>query len=389
MSTPNRTPNAQTEPPPHPHTAEWDRAVLCEVMREWESQNYQLFGDALTPPTLSLTDAPTTLGGWRPDLRALSLQRALIRDASWVQVVEVLRHEMAHQYVSEVLKITHEPPHGPTFRAVCEARGIDAQGRVKVELSEEAARLLRRIERLLALAESDNEHEATLAAAQAQALITQHHLSVGGAPLPDDLSARAAALGARQLGAPKRRHFEYEHAVAHLLKDHFFVRCIWVSGFCARALKRGRVLEVCGRHEDLEISEYVYHFLMAQLERSWASHARKTGLSGARERLSYCLGVVQGFHHKLNAQREELLRAEGAARPPKEGSARALLALTGREVESFLNRRYPHTRSRSGGGWRPSGGYAAGVSEGRALTLHKGVQVGPSQGARLALEQKP
>ncbi len=302
---------------------------------------------------------------------------------------------MAHQFVSEVLKVSDEPPHGPTFQRVCAERGIDARAAGAVALSEEAERLLRRVRRLLALAESDNEHEAELAAAQAQELLTRHHLSLGGAPVPDDLAARAAALGARQLGEPKSRHFQYEQAVAALLCDHFFVQVIWVGAFCARTLKRGQVLEVCGRHEDLEVAEYVYHFLTAQLDRSWAARQRAARVSGLRERLSFFLGVVRGFHQKLDAQRAARLAsdaltggAEGSAEGGAAGTARALLDLSDREAREHLARRHPHTRLRRGAGWSPSEGYHAGLTEGQGLTLHKGLREGPAGGARLGLEHK-
>jgi hypothetical protein len=380
-----------TSPGADPDTQRWERATLHALMMEWMITNEQLFDNALSPPGIALSDAEETLGMWHSNIRVISIQRDLIRKAKWVQVTDVLRHEMAHQYVDEVLRITQEPPHGPTFRRVCAARGIDGRGTVRVELSDEAQRLLKRIERLLALAQSENEHEATLAATQAQALITRYHLSIGGAPPSKDHDARADALGARQLGAPKGRHFEYEYAIAHLLRDHFFVECMWIQAFCVETLKVGRALEVCGRHEDLEISEYVYYFLTAQLERSWAAHAKSVGARGLRERLSYQLGVVRGFHSKLDAQREELLRAEerardtDATRPP---SPQALMLIGAQEVAEFFERRNPNITYRSGGDWRPSDEYSAGLSEGRALTLRKGLQEGPSHEVPLGLEHK-
>lgn len=375
-----------TPTPAAPPDPSWDRAVLLALLDEWENQHHALFAGRLRRPVFRLTDDDGELGAWRPERREISMQRALLRGGSWVQVTDVLRHEMAHQYVSEALGVVGEPPHGPTFQRVCAERAIDARGAAAVELSEEAQRLLRRVERLLALAESSNPHEAELAATQAQALLTRHHLSLGGAALPEALAARAAALGARQLGAPKGRHFEYEYAVAAVLGAHFFVDCVWVSAFCARTLKRGQALEVCGRPEDIEIADYVYHFLTAQLDRSWAAHARQAGARGLRERLSFCLGVVRGFHGKLDAQRAALL-AEGGAAGAGDASL-ALLAQSERAARDHLARRHPRLRLRGGSEWTPSAGYAAGLSEGRSLTLHKGVHAGPSGGAPLGLERE-
>ena len=51
----------------------------------------------------------------------------LVTEHPWTVVLEVLRHEMAHQYVDEVLGVHDETAHGPTFQAVCEARAIDGR----------------------------------------------------------------------------------------------------------------------------------------------------------------------------------------------------------------------------------------------------------------------
>jgi len=79
-----------------------------------------------------------------------------------------LKHEMAHQFVHEVLG-EQEAPHGPAFRATCARLGIDqrAGGLPQPAQSADQRRLLERVHKLLALAQSDNQHEAEAAAAAA------------------------------------------------------------------------------------------------------------------------------------------------------------------------------------------------------------------------------
>ena len=38
---------------------------------------------------------------------------------------EVFKHELAHQYVDEAMRIHDDPAHGAAFTEVCHARGID------------------------------------------------------------------------------------------------------------------------------------------------------------------------------------------------------------------------------------------------------------------------
>ena len=72
-------------------------------------------------------------------------------------LVEVLKHEMAHQFVDEVLGVHDEPDHGPVFRQVCDERGIDARAAGAPDADRARDHVLDRIAKLLALAGSPND----------------------------------------------------------------------------------------------------------------------------------------------------------------------------------------------------------------------------------------
>lgn len=336
--------------------------ILAQLAKTWRDENSKLFEHLLSPPSFELSEASKMLGSWDPVRRVISIQLDLIKSASWFEVIEVLRHEMAHQYVSEHLKILDESAHGPSFRAVCLARGIDARAS-GTSISEEGQRLLNRVKKLLALAQSDNIHEAELAAAQAQALLHRHHLKLQDVLSldPEQLSFEQG-MGARALGIPKKRHYRFEYAITNLLCEHFFVDVIWVGSYDVVTLKEGQVAEICGRQEDLEIAEYVYHFLHNHLDLAWRRHKAKNQLKGMNERLSYSLGLVQGFEAKLNQQ--------AASR-----TERGLTLIASEAASRFLRLRHPRIRSISSGMWTPTGSYGAGFKFGQNLTLHQGVNV--------------
>src|SRR5690606_15648271 len=117
---------------------------------------------------------------WRGDVKTLELSRRLILGFGWDAVVEVLKHEMAHQYVDEVLMLTDETAHGPAFRRVCAERNIDARASGDPSApdgrSDEARAALGKIAHLLNLAQSPNQHEAQAAMAAAQRLMLKYNI---------------------------------------------------------------------------------------------------------------------------------------------------------------------------------------------------------------------
>ena len=109
----------------------------------------------------------------------IELSPKLLTDHGWGTLVEVLKHEMAHQFVAEVLGVLDESSHGPVYRKVCEERGIDSRAAGIPEAGDAAPQdqVLERIQKLLALAESQNEHEA-------QAAMEGGEDIVEGVPMP-------------------------------------------------------------------------------------------------------------------------------------------------------------------------------------------------------------
>src|SRR4051794_10918922 len=106
-------------------TAELEAAVLRELLATWHELNAAHFKRRMRPPTLSLTDGVGRLGRWVGETREIEVARLLVAEKPWGTIVEVLKHEMAHQFVYEVLGRHDEPPHGPAFRETCERLGID------------------------------------------------------------------------------------------------------------------------------------------------------------------------------------------------------------------------------------------------------------------------
>jgi hypothetical protein len=344
---------------------ELEGALLRELRRTYEDLNYSFFRRKLTAPALELSDAGTRLGRWVPEVRAIEIARRLVLQQPWGVVVEVLKHEMAHQFVHEVLGVTGESAHGPAFRDVCEKLGIDAGATGMPEApSAEDGKVLSRIAKLLALAESANVHEAQAAMSAAQRLMLKHNLETIADP------RRSHAYGFRHLGEPTGRVSEAERLLGAILGGHFFVEVIWVPVYRPQLGKRGSVLEACGSPANLEMAAYVHAFLTHTADQLWREHKREKRIRGDRERRTFLSGVMIGFLEKLNAQK-------------KENKERGLVWVGDADLGAFYRQRHPRIVHVRHAGQRRTEAHHHGREAGRKIVLHKPVGSGPSGGVKL------
>jgi hypothetical protein len=330
--------------------------------------NGTYFRCKLRPPSIELSDTTARLGQWSPEARVLSISRELATTQPWGVVLEVLKHEMAHQFVHEVLGMTGETSHGPAFRELCAKLGIDASASGvpagnSAATSDGEARILERIARLLALAESANEHEAQAAMSAAQRLMLKYNLDAVA-------EKRTVGYGFRHVGTPSGRVSESERILGNILGEHFFVEVIWVPVYRPLERKRGSVLEICGTPANLEMASYVHAFLSHSAEQLWRAHKRAQKIRGNRDRRTYLAGVMTGFHEKLNAQR-------------RENKEQGLVWVRDADLGSYYRRRHPLIqRTRYAGNPRTEA-HAHGREAGRKLVLHRPVEGRSSDVVRL------
>jgi hypothetical protein len=281
-------------------------------------------------------------------------------EQGWGIVVEVLKHEMAHQYVHEVLGQTHETPHGPVFRDVCGRFAIDgsAAGLPRPEEGSVEEKIVERIARLLALAASPNVHEAEAAAGAAQRLMLKYNIDARA-------EARSRGHAFAHVGRPTGRVTESERILSMLLGKHFFVEVIWVPVYRVAEGKRGSVLELCGTPANLAMAEYVHAFLTRTAEQLWNEHRQRTRTFGNRDRRTYLAGVMTGFAEKL-AHQAVVHREQG------------LVWVKDADLGGYFRRRHPHIRHVRYAGTRRNDAYAHGRDAGRRIVLRKGIEGTPA-----------
>jgi hypothetical protein len=342
--------------------------LLRRLALEYAWRNELHFANKLRRPLVALSDATSRLGVWKRGERRLEISRTLVLSRPWTETVEVLKHEMAHQFVHEVLGVLDEAAHGPTFRRVCAERGIDGRAAGLVDATEGAdatSRVVARVQKLLALAGSSERHEAEAAMRKAHELMLRHNL--------DAVQLGAGGTGeggyeVRHLGDPARRRSSVERDVVALLTEYFFVEVIEIASYVPSTGKSGVVFEVCGARANVAMAEHVFGFLVGTAERLWQDARRRRRLPGV-ERVPFQSGVIRGFGEKLRAERETL-RGTG------------LVWVGDAALERFYRARHPriHRTTR----WqRMSEGHAMGREAGRGVILHRPVTSGPSGGPKL------
>ncbi|MDB4953353.1 MAG: hypothetical protein JWO36_922 [Myxococcales bacterium] len=338
-------------------TTSLEAALLRELRERYKWENESRFGGRLRAPVIVLSDTVARLGRWIRETNTLEISRSLVLSKPWLEVISVFEHEMAHQFVEQVLGVVGEPAHGPTFQRVCLERGIDGRAAgAPVAASVPAGetdRILERIRKLLALAGSSNENEAEIAMRRAHELMLRHNIDTTKA-------ATHRSYEVRHLGDPAKRRTRVEADIAGLLSEFFFVDVIRVPTFVAATGARGHVYEIIGTLPNVEMASHVFAFLLATADRLWAENRGDARVRSGRDRLAYQSGVIRGFRDKLLGERVEL---RGTGLVWVEDGAR----------ETFYRARHPRivTRRRT---FVLNRALAAGHEAGRKVVLHKPVE---------------
>jgi hypothetical protein len=361
-------PAPEPPPPAAALTAELEAALLRELRNNYDWENQVRFRKRLKPPVLALSDVSGRWGRWVGPTRTIELSRTLVLERSWPEVLGVLLHEMAHQFVDEVLGASHEASHGEVFQQVCAERGIDGRAAgppvPQAEPAGEVDRVLERIRKLLALAGSSNQHEAEMAMRKAHELMLRHNIEVTRARAVD-------AYEVAHLGDPQKRGNRVEDAVMSLLLEFFFVKVIRIPVYLPTLGTHGKVFEISGSRANLEMARHVYEFLLGTAERLWQQNRSDTRVQSGRDRLAYQAGVIRGFHDKLQSERVEL-------------KSTGLVWVGDGQLEEFYRARHPRITSRRST-VRLTGAHAAGREAGRSIVLHKPIEHGPAGGGRKLL----
>lgn len=338
----------------------------------------RIHGVELRLPLFELSGGRKELGCWLSESRCIKISEHLIADYPWTTTVQVLRHEMAHQYCSEILEDS-SGGHGRSFKAACDRLGVLPEFRRAGVGSEEFLRALggesdkdessgvvEKIEKLLALGQSSNIHEAELALEKARLLMDKYQVQ----QLGSDQSYKNYTLAVIEMGS--RQVATYRRYICQILQDYFFVRVVLSETYLPLHNDFVKTLELLGTKENVAVAEYCYYFLENNLQFLWQQFRVATGAKGRREKNSYYLGVVTGYYGKLEAQNMTL--------EPKSRVQKELMVMEDARLTSFLQICHPRlVRSSSRRSLVDQETYERGMVEGQKLNFSPGVAEGGHQ----------
>lgn len=346
---------------------------LKQIVRE-HSSICQQYGIELSTPIVQLAEASSYWGKWTPAPPMISVSTRLISTEPWDTVKNVLKHEMAHQLVSE--QLGGSSGHGVKFQEACRMLGVpEAYRRAGGSLpasspldreQNEPGKIIEKLRKIMALAESANEHESLIAIRKARQLMNKHDLSEWSV---DKKQCHINSL----INLKRKRLATYHKLICSILTGNFNVQIIFAPLYDAHDLTTYKCIDILGRREDVRIAEYVFHFLLTRLPVLWKNHHGSSSGS-ITDKNSYWLGIINGFREGLGdnpSSRDNNLNNRGK-------TSSTLPALhNDQALGDFVAERYPKTRNIRGrpGRINPER-FEDGRRDGKHLRLAKGVDNG-------------
>ena len=347
----------------------FERQILRGLSAEWENGRWLLpepLRHSLKRPLFSIRRLKSSLGCWHPDKREITMSRELVNGHRWDDIKEVLLHEMAHQVAHEGLKALSETDHGDGFQHACDllranpaasGRYLPLHQRLHQGAVNDNDRMVAKIHKLMALAESSNPNEAHAAMRKAYALIARHNVDLIRQEVDQDYHSIF-------LGTPRLRHFREAYHLAHLLQEFYFVKGMWVQSWVLEKDKMGRVLEINGTRKNIQIAEYSHDAICRYIDAAWADYRGGRRLNRYRK-TDFAVGIIEGF--KTTLQQAAAICTTGSDK-------RLPVRIEDHALTRYVARRYPHVRalSRQGLG-HDAQVLADGTKKGRKLIIAKGI----------------
>lgn len=353
-----------------------EQAMVRTLYREWDQVVWGLgkkdpaLASGMKRPGIIISDMERLLGKWDPSRHEISLSRELVVTGRWDSIVEVFRHEIAHQAASTLPAASGQSPHGPLFRGCCELVGANPRASGTYQTLEERVwgnaddgpdRLMLKVKKLMSLASSDNRNEAENAAAKAGELIAKYNMDI----IDGDRDRQFESI---IITPPALKRSQAESLMVSLLSSFYFVRPVWIPVYIPASDKMGKALEISGTPENLKIADYVFHYVLGHAARRWERYRKQH--PSCRSRSGYMTGVVSGFRQKL----EEGRRASEAVSGSGVGASSQVMVREDHRLVRYFHRRYPAlqtTRVHAVSSSRAA--FQSGLSEGRHLIVAKGI----------------
>ena len=307
------------------------------------------------PIIFVVTDKQKELGHFSPEFLHIALNQKLMYLAKDKVLKDIIRHEFAH-YICHI-ESPLAKPHGQEFKSICarydwDDHVADATMDInKANLFEgdlDSEKVIAKIKNLLKLAQSSNIHESQLATKKANQLLIKHNIK------NLNISEDQKTYVHRPL-TQKRKDAKIM-AIMEIVR-HFLVKPILHYG------KSGVSLEVMGDKMNIELADYICHYLNEELDRLWLAHKKEHNLKGLRVKNSFYRGLAHGFSEKLDSTRCDLYEDE----------VKSLIALSA-NLEERSKKIYRRLQATQSSTTFDFDGFELGMQAGNNLQIHQAVK---------------
>jgi predicted SprT family Zn-dependent metalloprotease len=271
----------------------------------------------------------------------------LSESVSYDTFKEVVEHEVAH-FIDE--QLYHHMGHDGSFKYICEAIGIEQSNASlthKITQVEQTSHVLNKVKKLLALSESDNVNEASLAWAKAKELMQSYGIH--------DTSNNESNI--YRIGLVRYKKYTQE------LKTVANIACK-ISG-CWLLLSNDGVASVAYAHgtkTECEVASYLFDYLQKELERYY-KEAKKSNNFSYGSKTSFYAGVSRSMHERFKKQEVEATGTEVVEYQEENGK------LAKQYIYGFSG--FRTTRSKVNVSDR--GAYDSGINAGKNVAIRGGI----------------
>ena len=227
---------------------------------------------------------------------------------------------------------------------------------------------IEKIQMLLALGQSDNPHESEVALAKAQQMMLAHKISA------NEVEAHKAQqenpMHKIIFRSPRKRRTMQDTYVIWLLNDFFGIKSVYCNYPSAIQYT------FMGRKSDVEMAEYLYHFITRYFQVSWEAFCvanPKQGAGRRKDNKSFFLGCYRGIKSILSESKKKIYQ---------DTQEKGLIIVDDdRALSAYMHECFPRLRSISEG---PINNYSmdassAGYEAGRKFSVTQGVSAGTTR----------
>ena len=173
----------------------------------------------------------------------------------------------------------------------------------------------------------------------------------------------------------RKRLESFKKFICSILTSYYFVEIIFSEEYDAKDNTSYKTIEILGSKQNIEMAEYVYHFLTNKLDQLWNAYRRQNQQKLSRSsKNSYCVGLVAGFHKKLDAIKDQHDKKQTSPKQSMTQERQQIVLHNDQMLTQFMRQRFPRIRNiKSKTRLGDHSSYSQGLQDGRKIILHKGL----------------